>query len=1060
MITKFKTYAEWLETIDNGSFDDCLQTLVQQLEEGFRESLLDKDLISSFKIPIIKEHKLLPIIFHKKILYLGQSKSLYNTSKSRIDLGCSIRVFPISERLYEAFIQDVLTPRIVSHEVAGDQKIGNKTRTNIIALNQRSAPEEGSVSDVFYQILSSAYQMRASDIHIEPQELPEVLVRFRIDGLLHPFKRLYSSDFDYRTRLLSKIKVAANLDISETRIPQDGRITESVRNEKIDLRINTLPSLHGEKIVVRILPHKNPFTSLEVLGLEGKGLLTYAEWLKHPQGLILLTGQTGSGKTSSLYTSLSLIQNHERNIVTIEDPVEYQLPGITQVQVNPKVGMTFANGLRAILRQDPDIILLGEIRDYETTEIAYQASLTGHLVLSTLHTNDAPSAIVRLLDIQVEPYLIASATLGIVAQRLLRKLCTKCSEPYIPDISLLTSLGIQPSDNYSHFRRAVGCEHCLGTGYFGREGIFEVMPIDDTIRSLIMQKEKLQDLRTYLEEQNIDSLYDAAIKKIQLGITTTDEMYRVVPPSQFLKQGKKKHAAQKGSVLLLSIFLVIVLSIAWLGIIRLHSSSISALAISQRALKSFYLTDSGIRLGKRLLSETFDDKNVYLVKPQNAKSLFGIDSRRLDIVEQLGKKSKVLLLHENPFIISTTYHCDSGLKTSASAPGVPEFTDSVNAPEVLVRNYSCTIKSTPFLARSSCEPIAAPQLLETIFEIQSGPMPVSFFQNYWSSEPISEGKAGSAIKFPFSEKIFYVSDSGFGAIDNVLQMPSSIWPNTEELSNAHNPSNILTVEMDSSFYKSHVSRPWKISINGNVERLFLEAPNDYLQRIVIVQLLMQKQKSDQEYSVRETVIDIDSRSNRTLARSQKLKLSLDDKGNIKTKQIIDSKSMLIQAPFSGLVEAYGKINQLSGAPAAYNIPLSIFASESIGIEGDIRKADNGEQAILGVVSPTEGIEFHAIQDSPVAEWRSINNKPSGEIHAALIAKSFSTPPNKISLTGSIASLSAKIPQNIQVRHDKRFNSLRFYPPFFPRFQSPYVALITTTPPIFRQWREEAAYAHQ
>jgi type II secretory ATPase GspE/PulE/Tfp pilus assembly ATPase PilB-like protein len=532
----FSSLETFLTALQSGDSDTVIQNWLEQLEGNNNPPPLEWDLIQSFEPTWLAENQLIPIAYaHNHVIMAHpQANSDLQVHLSNL-LQQPLVLYACSEQSLRKFWYYLHTADQSASPVSNEK------------------PSEISVSEIFKQLLFRAKQYRASDIHLEPQSDHSVLVRYRIDGLLHDVETLQATEFDFNTRLVSKIKVAADLDIAETRIPQDGRITEIIADEPVDLRVSTLPSLHGEKVVIRLLPHKNPFQELRDLGLEGQALLTYYNWIKKPQGMVLITGQTGSGKTSTLYTTLSHILNAEKNVVTIEDPIEYQLKGATQVQVHPKVGLTFANGLRSILRQDPDTILLGEIRDAETAEIAYQAALTGHLVLSTLHTNDAPSAIIRLMDIQVEPYLIASATLGVVAQRLIRRVCKHCAQPYTPGQDLLRSLNLNPRQEYE-FYHAMGCEACFQTGYYGREGIFEVMPVDEALANLITQKEQLGKLRHHLQAQKVQSLYESAIGKVGRGLSTVEEIHRVVPPAQ-----QSQKPAQPGSVLVYILFLISIL---------------------------------------------------------------------------------------------------------------------------------------------------------------------------------------------------------------------------------------------------------------------------------------------------------------------------------------------------------------------------------------------------------------------------------------------------------------------------------------------------------------------
>lgn len=362
--------------------------------------------------------------------------------------------------------------------------------------------------------------------------MPEGLrVRYRIDGVLRDVTTL---PLDLSRRVVIALKVMSQMDISENRRPQDGRIGEKYTSGEsaelgMDMRVSTLPCVNGEKAVIRLLPQQNPFSNLENLGFSAETLPIYKTWLQQPQGMIILTGPTGSSKTSTLYTSLQAVAKEHVNVVTVEDPVEYVLARITQTQVHEASGMTFAAGLRAILRQDPDIIMVGEIRDSETAETAVRAALTGHLVFTTLHTNDAVGAIPRLKDIGPDPGLLSDALLGIVAQRLARRVCPHCSESYTPTESDLKVLGLnkQIPDTW---RRGRGCSACFNSGYLGREAIVELLNIDDTVREIIYEGTMTQ-LHRYLKEINFASFRTAAIEKVTTGLTTVEEVLRVIPHS-------------------------------------------------------------------------------------------------------------------------------------------------------------------------------------------------------------------------------------------------------------------------------------------------------------------------------------------------------------------------------------------------------------------------------------------------------------------------------------------------------------------------------------------------
>jgi len=386
--------------------------------------------------------------------------------------------------------------------------------------------EEAPAARIFDIVMNQAIRDRASDIHLEPDE-KGLLIRFRIDGILYEFlnlpRRIHPS-------VISRIKVLAEMDIAETRLPQDGNFNVKLENRGFEIRVSTFPTIYGENAVLRILDQTNPLIKLEDLGFAEEMLLRYKQLIRRANGIILVTGPTGSGKTTTLYASLNLINSTEKNIITIEDPVEYRLPLIRQTQVNLKAGITFATGVRSILRQDPDIIMVGEIRDLETSQVAIQAALTGHLVLSTLHTNDAPEAITRLMDIGVEPYLISSSVIGVLAQRLIRTICPECKLPYQVDPSILTELG----DDFSKSKepitlyRGKGCKQCKQSGYWGRTGMFELFSVNEKIKQLISDKAPTQSIREAAKATTgMISLREDGLHKALKGMTTLDEVDRV-----------------------------------------------------------------------------------------------------------------------------------------------------------------------------------------------------------------------------------------------------------------------------------------------------------------------------------------------------------------------------------------------------------------------------------------------------------------------------------------------------------------------------------------------------
>jgi general secretion pathway protein E len=409
-------------------------------------------------------------------------------------------------------------------------------------VDDLGAPEEEGISDaevahlkdlaseapvirIVNLLIERAVEIKASDIHIEPFE-SELLVRYRVDGLLHdveaPPARLAAA-------IVSRIKIMARIDIAERRLPQDGRIRLHVRGRNLDLRVSTLPTLHGESVVLRLLYRDDAVLDLAALGFTDQALEHFRAALRLPHGIILVTGPTGSGKTTTLYSALSLINERSRKILTVEDPVEYQLAGINQIQVKPAIGLTFARTLRAFLRQDPDVIMIGEMRDLETAEIAVQAALTGHLVLSTLHTNDAASSVTRLLDMGVEGYLVISVLSGVLAQRLVRNLCSHCRRPCTASEDLIQAARLAPlvGDGPLTLYEPVGCEQCRGTGYRGRTVIGEMLTLSEPIRSLVLRRAGAREIGAAAIAQGMRTMYEDGVRKAAAGVTSLDEVLRV-----------------------------------------------------------------------------------------------------------------------------------------------------------------------------------------------------------------------------------------------------------------------------------------------------------------------------------------------------------------------------------------------------------------------------------------------------------------------------------------------------------------------------------------------------
>jgi len=387
------------------------------------------------------------------------------------------------------------------------------------------ADDEAPIIRLVNSLLFQAAKDRASDIHIEPFER-ELTVRFRIDGILYD---VISPPKRFQPIIISRVKIMAGLNIAEKRLPQDGRIRIRLAGKDVDIRVSTVPTSYGERVVMRLLDKNTTVLHLEQLGLVGAKHELVNKLIKQSHGIILVTGPTGSGKTTTLYACLSKINTVDKNIITIEDPVEYQLNGIGQIQVNPKIELTFANGLRSILRQDPDVIMVGEIRDSVTAEIAIQAALTGHLVFSTLHTNDSFGAMTRLLDMGVEPFLVSSSVIAVMAQRLVRRVCPSCREPYQPTREEIEELGLPAHEIMGHtiYKAGPGCDDCKRTGYKGRSGIHELLVVDDEIRNLVMKSADASAIRRAATAQGMNTLRGDGAEKVLQGITSIEEILRV-----------------------------------------------------------------------------------------------------------------------------------------------------------------------------------------------------------------------------------------------------------------------------------------------------------------------------------------------------------------------------------------------------------------------------------------------------------------------------------------------------------------------------------------------------
>jgi general secretion pathway protein E len=443
-----------------------------------------------------------------RILELSQHKLVLSTKQAI--LAAINLSFDLNKNSAEQLVQDMEDENAIISEIEDTADLLEDT-------------SDAPIIKLVNHILSQSIKARASDIHIEPYQ-DSFKVRYRVDGILYD---LLSPPKWIQPALTSRIKVMAKMNIAEKRLPQDGRLEVKIGQQQIDVRVSTLPTSFGERVVMRLLNKSSSVFSLDEIGLSEKQMKILQDLVHTPNGIILVTGPTGSGKTTSLYSILSSINTPDINIITIEDPVEYQLKGISQIQVNPKIELTFARGLRSIVRQDPDVILVGEIRDIETAEIAVQSALTGHLVFSTLHTNDSASAITRLVDLGVEPFLISSAVEAVIAQRLVRVLCRNCREPYKPDIGL-QRLGLRP-DRLKHytFYRAKGCDQCFHTGYRGRIAIFEFLTLGYKLKTLIQRTYDSFQIKQEALKLGLVTLRRDGIEKVLRGITTIEEVVRV-----------------------------------------------------------------------------------------------------------------------------------------------------------------------------------------------------------------------------------------------------------------------------------------------------------------------------------------------------------------------------------------------------------------------------------------------------------------------------------------------------------------------------------------------------
>jgi len=465
---------------------------------------------------ILRDYRLIPIEESNGLLRLmvPESYRKEDVEEIRFITGKDIELVVVSEEEFARKLQEQLS--------AEEIQIEGEEEERAQGLDLLHAQDDSPAVSLVNSVLIKASTVSASDIHFEPYE-DEAIVRLRMDGVLHDILKVPLSTYQ---NVVSRIKVMSNLNVAERRIPQDGRIRVRIGSRDLDIRVSVVPTVFGERVVMRLLDKTGSLLTLDQLGLMPDDEEKVKRLARSPYGIVLVTGPTGAGKSTTLYAMLLYVKDPKKNIITIEDPVEYQIKGISQIQVNPKVGLTFATGLRSVLRQDPDIIMVGEIRDSETADIAVHAALTGHLVLSTLHTNDAPSAITRLSDMGIEPFLIASSLEGVIAQRLVRRICTECRVSYTPSSEELRELGIESYDGL--FYRGEGCDRCLGTGYRGRVGIFEVLELDDELKSLVTRTQDANDIRRSAERKGFRTMLEDGIEKVKRGVTTSSELISVV----------------------------------------------------------------------------------------------------------------------------------------------------------------------------------------------------------------------------------------------------------------------------------------------------------------------------------------------------------------------------------------------------------------------------------------------------------------------------------------------------------------------------------------------------
>jgi general secretion pathway protein E len=511
--------------------EDVLKALGSQLGLPYQADLGEIDRALALKLPITyaKKALVLPLRRENGTILAATSEPLHLTTIDDLAalLGADISLcLAPSEKILDTLNR--LHSEDMNRAEDTVQEMEEEDLTFLAAeldepTDLLEVTDDAPIIRLVNSLLSQAIRERASDIHIEPFE-KEMIARFRIDGILYNILTIQKR---YQASIASRIKIMSGLNIAEKRLPQDGGMRIKIAGKDVDIRVSIVPTAFGERIVLRLLYRESALLPLDQIGFTGETLTRFNEMIERPHGIVLVTGPTGSGKTTTLYAALSKINSPDKNIITIEDPIEYQLKGIGQIQVNAKIQLTFAAGLRSVLRQDPDVILVGEIRDSETAEIAIQAALTGHLVFSTLHTNDSAGAVTRLIDMKIEPFLISSSVMGILAQRLVRVLCKECREPYQITPAEINELEIKTGVEGATAYRAKGCEACFQTGYFGRSAIYELLTVDDEMRQMIMKNSDASMIKALAIEKGMSTLRQDGAAKVLQGITSVDEVVRV-----------------------------------------------------------------------------------------------------------------------------------------------------------------------------------------------------------------------------------------------------------------------------------------------------------------------------------------------------------------------------------------------------------------------------------------------------------------------------------------------------------------------------------------------------